>query len=159
MIRLKVRHLAILLAVLAALSGLSWILPKIAAQPHEFWLSWLGRGDDTANEKYLALMGSHLPARENMLYIGKTHSSFSMAGSEDTELSVEAMEQQAEQFLRDFPDHPNASLARSRLANIYMLDKRWEEAERLYKELIRSDTLHSFEYRDQMKLLESRVPQ
>lgn len=158
MIRLKVRHLAILLAVLAALSGLSWILPKIAAQPHEFWLSLLGRGDDRANERYFALVVSHLPARENMLYIGKNHSSFSTAGSEETELSVEAMEQQAEQFLRDYPDHPNASLARSRLANIYMLDKRWEEAERLYKELMRSDTLHTFEYRDQVKLLESRVP-
>lgn len=158
MIRLKVRHLAILLAVLAALSGLSWILPKIAAQPHEFWLSFLGQGEDTANERYFALMNSHLPARENMLYIGKNSSSFSTQGSENTELSVEAMEQQAEQFLRDYPDHPNASLARSRLANIYMLDKRWEEAERLYKELMRSDSLHNFEYRDQVKLLESRAP-
>ncbi|TDL53139.1 hypothetical protein E2R60_18270 [Paenibacillus dendritiformis] len=157
MIRLKVRHLAILLAVLAALSGLSWILPKIAAQPHEFWLSFLGRGDDTANERYFALMNSHLPARENMLYIGKNSSSFSREGSIDTELSVEAMEQQAEQFLRDYPDHPNASLARSRLAKIYMLEKRWEEAEQLYRELMRSGTLHKLEYRDQVELLESRM--
>lgn len=102
-------------------------------------------------------MNSHLPARENMLYIGKNSSSFSREGSIDTELSVEAMEQQAEQFLRDYPDHPNASLARSRLAKIYMLEKRWEEAEQLYMELMRSGTLHKLEYRDQVELLESRM--
>ncbi|WP_374017788.1 hypothetical protein ABU162_27385 [Paenibacillus thiaminolyticus] len=158
MIRLKVRHLTIILAVLAALSGLSWIVPKIAAEPQGFWLSLLGREGDTANERYFALMGSHLPARENMLYIGKKSSSFSTEGSEDRELSVGEMKQQSEQFLRDYPDHANAELVRSRLANIYMLEKRWEEAERLYRELMRSDTLHKLEYRDQVKLLESRVP-
>lgn len=158
MIRLKVRHLAILLAVLAALSGLSWIVPQIAAQPHDFWLSLLGREDETADERYLALMGRHLPASENMLYIGKNSSSFATRGSTDKELSMEEMKQQSEQFLHDYPDHPNASLAWSRLANIYMLEKRWEEAERLYRELMQSDTLHKLEYRDQVKLLESRVP-
>lgn len=157
MIRLKVRHLAIVLVVLVALSGLSWLVPKIAAQPLGYWLSFFGRNGDTANESYFALMRSHLPARENMLYIGKKNSSFSTAGSKDTELSVPEMEQQVEQFLRDYPDHPNASLARSRLANIYMLEKRWDEAERLYKELMRSESLHE-EYRDQLMLLESRVP-
>ncbi|WP_261945214.1 MULTISPECIES: hypothetical protein [Paenibacillus] len=35
-----------------------------------------------------ALMGRYLPASENMLYIGKKHSSFSTEGSEDTELSL-----------------------------------------------------------------------
>ncbi|MFD3270237.1 hypothetical protein ACE3MS_08910 [Paenibacillus dendritiformis] len=158
MIRLKVRHLAILLVVLAMLSGLSWIVPKLAAQPHGFWLSLLGREDHTANERYFALMDRHLPASENMLYISKNSSSFSTVGSTDTELSVEAMKKQVEQFLRDYPDHANASLVRSRLANIYMLEKRWEEAERLYRDLMRGDTLHRHEYRGQVKLLESRVP-
>ncbi|RJG15097.1 carboxypeptidase-like regulatory domain-containing protein [Paenibacillus thiaminolyticus] len=157
MIRLKVRHLTIILAVLAALSGLSWIVPRIAAEPHGFWLSFLGHGDDTANERYFALMGSHLPARENLLYIGKNSSSFSTEGSEDREMSVGEMKQQSEQFLRDYPDHANASLVRSRLGNIYMLEKRWDEAERVYKDLSRSDTWDHL-YRDQLMLLESRVP-
>lgn len=145
MIRIKVKTLALGLAGLFLLSAVAYLaMPSVLykMQKYDAVLTYFPNSKEAPEALYWAAETMvPFPGQDHLLFVFPTASSYSH-GERNSKRQLAYAEKLLERLLSEYPDYRHAGMARWKLADLYMVGEKWDEAEKLYREIAQDDSTY-----------------